>query len=69
MVINNFKEDFKKLQQASGATQTSIASKTGIAQPNVAKTFSGKIIPEKFAAVCEAMGYDVKVVYVKRGVN
>lgn len=66
MVINNFENDFKKLQGMSGKSQRAIAAEMGVSQPNVARIAKGKIIPQKFAEVCEVLGYDVKVVYVKR---
>lgn len=66
MIINNFESDFKALAQRSGHTQEEIANAMGIARPNLPRVFKGKVIPDKFVEACAVMGYDVKVVYVKR---
>ena len=66
MVMNDFKSDLKGLTRASGMTHQNIADAIGAKQPQISAIFGGKIIPERFVKACEAMGYDVKVVYVKR---
>lgn len=65
MVVNDFENDFKKLRGMSGKTQVELAAEMGVSQPNVARIAKGKIIPQKYVELCERMGYDIKVVYVK----
>lgn len=67
MVINNFEEEFKKLLQRSGKTQTEIARMTGMQRPNVGRTVKLMGLPQRYVDIMEALGYDLKVVYVKRG--
>lgn len=67
MVINDFPEDFKKLKVMSKMTDTEIAEKLKMSRPNVSRVMKGGVIPKRFEEIYEAMGYDLKVVYVKRG--
>ena len=67
MVLNDFKTEFKKLLKRSGKTQTDLAHELGMQQPNVTRTFDGKILPDRFVGLLEQMGYDIKVTYVERG--
>lgn len=67
MVLNNFDEEFKKLLQRSGKSQTELARMTGMQRPNVGRSAKTAGLPQKYVDVMEAMGYDLKVVYIKRG--
>lgn len=67
VVLNNFDEEFKKLLKMSGKSQTEIAKITGMQRPNVGRTAKLMALPQRYVEVMEAMGYDLKVTYVKRG--
>lgn len=69
MVINDFWEDYQKLKGISGKTQVELAEQMETSQPNVGRVAKGKVIPDGFVKLCEAMGYDIKVVYVKREIE
>ena len=66
MVINDFSRDIKTLQEKEGMTQTELAKKLGMQQNGISQAIKGKIIPKRYADVVETLGYDIKVVYVKR---
>lgn len=66
MIINNLSEDTKKLMKIEKTTQEDIAAKTGIARPNVSRTIQANKITDGWLKVLEAIGYDVKITYVKR---
>ena len=65
-VINNFPDDIKALQEKANLSQMAIASKLGMQQHGITQAIHGKIIPKRYADIVEVLGYDIKVVYVKR---
>lgn len=65
-VINDFNMDLHNLLKADGLTQTDIANKLGIAQQIVSRSANGSQFKDSFVKVIEALGYDIKVSYVKR---
>ena len=68
MVINNFEQDFDELLRRSGKSVTEVGRASGIAEPLVRRTFKAvNVVTKGVVKVCEVMGYDLKVVYVKRG--
>ena len=64
-VINDFSNDIKTLQEKEGLTQSDIAKKLGMQQNGISQAIHGKVIPQRFADIVEALGYDIKVVYVR----
>ena len=65
-LINDFTKDIKALQDESGMTQSDIAKKLGMQQNGISQAIHGKVIPQRFLDIIEALGYDIKVVYVKK---
>ena len=66
MVINDFSRDIKTLQEKEGMTQTELAKKLGVAQKNISVAISREQFNPTFTRILETLGYDIKVVYVKR---
>lgn len=66
MVLNNFVYDFKRLMLETGKTQIQLAKETGKAQSNISRTMGNIVINEQYAMFVHALGYDMKVEYIKR---
>lgn len=66
MVINDFSRDIKTLQEKEQMTQTELAKKLGVAQKNISVAISREQFNPTFTRILETLGYDIKVVYVKR---
>lgn len=65
-VLNNFNNDLKQLLKIEDLQQSDIAERTGMIQQMVSKSANGTQFKQSYIKVIEALGYDIKVTYVKR---
>ena len=65
-VLNNFNNDLKQLLKVENLQQSDIAERTGMIQQMVSKSANGTQFKQSYIKVIEALGYDIKVTYVKR---
>ena len=67
MDLTNYREDIKELCAREGTSQRQVGLKMGVRAQMVSKYSRKAGITQRYVDLCEALGYDVKVVYVKRG--
>lgn len=65
-VLNNFNNDLKQLLKVEDLQQSDIVERTGMVQQMVSKSANGTQFKQSYIKVIEALGYDIKVTYVKR---
>lgn len=65
MVINDFQADLKAIMKQQDMFQEDIAKKIGKSQQQVSRVVKQKQFNDSFVAVLDALGYDIKVVYVR----
>lgn len=65
-VINDFKSDYFKLSELAGMNQTDVANAIGVKQNSISQALTRQVINRMYADIVEALGYDIKVTYVKR---
>ena len=66
MVRNNFREDIKELCELEGIPQAEAGRRSGIDRADVRHIGSYKMLPDRFVRLCEAIGYDIEVIYHRR---
>lgn len=65
-VMNDFYNDFNKICKAEGIVKGDLAEKAGIDQSIMARSCKNKQFSTNFVKLIEALGYDIKVSYVRR---
>ena len=70
MLRNNIELDVKVKCIEENTTQAKIAETIGTTAPYVSRIVNGgdKVVNKTFVSMMEALGYDVELTYVKRGV-
>lgn len=66
MVRNNFREDIKELREIEGLSTNVIGRRMGCERQDVRKISIQKMFPDRFVKLCEAIGYDIEVIYHRR---
>lgn len=66
MVLNDFRKDADHLFIDEGVTKTSIAEAMGVPKQSINAYMEYASINKKYVELIEALGYDIKVEYVKR---
>jgi len=66
MLLNDTKKDFKRLCIDNDMTQTSIAEIAGTSKSYLSQILMRPHIDAWFVKIIEALGYDIKIEYVKR---
>lgn len=66
MVLNDYKEDLKELCRRKELTQTALGEAMGLSRQVIDKRCANAGITKGYAEMVEALGYDIKLVYVKR---
>ena len=68
MLQNNIEMDLKMRMIESGLTQTEVAGKVGVTLSYVNRITKGReqIVNKTFVKMMDELGYDIKLVYVKR---
>lgn len=65
-VLNDFHNDYKSLAKTESVFQKDLEAKTGISQKSISNAIMRPQFNKVFVAIIEALGYDIKVTYVKR---
>lgn len=66
MVRNEFREDIRELCAMEKISQAEAGRRSGIDRADVRHIGSYKMLPDRFVRLCEAIGYDVEVIYHRR---
>lgn len=66
MLLNDTTKDFKMLCIQNDVTQKSVAEKAGISVNYLSQIIAREHVDRKFVDLLEALGYDVRIEYVKR---
>ena len=66
MVRNDFTIDMKVLMRKENKTQRELGSEIGISGQAVSMRTYGKVISPGYVELCDALGYDIEVRYIKR---
>lgn len=66
MVINDFEKDYEALFDSTGMTRDEVAAAVGIFPTNIKRTVTARHFGNVYVKIIEALGYDIKVTYVKR---
>ena len=66
MVINDFKGDYFKLSELEKMSQADVAKVLGAKQNSISQALTRQIVNKMYTDIVEALGYDIKVTYVKR---
>lgn len=66
MLINDTTKDFKMLCIQNDVTQKSVAEKANISVNYLSQIIAREHVDRKFVDLLEALGYDVRIEYVKR---
>lgn len=66
MVINDFKNDIQRIMKMEEITQSELATKLNTTQQSISKAMTRRQMNDLFVSMLDAMGYDVKITYVKR---
>lgn len=68
MLLNNLELDFKTKCIEQQVTQTKIAEEIGTSKSYLTRLIKGRdnIVSNMFVKAVEALGYDIKIHYVKR---
>ena len=64
MDLTNYKEDFRELRKG---TVSELAEMLGVEGVRIYKYVEKAGITQKYVELCDAMGYDVKLNYIKKG--
>ena len=69
MLRNNVELDLKTRLNEEGITQTKVAEMIGVSLPYVNRIIRGReqIVNKTFVKMLDELGYDVELIYVKRG--
>lgn len=65
-VMNDFYNDFNMICKAEGIAKGDLADKAGLDQNNMARSCKRQQFAPNFVKLIEALGYDIKVSYVRR---
>lgn len=66
MVLNDFKEDVKRLCLERGTTQARLGADMGLTRQVIDKRAKNATVTKGLIEICEELGYDIEVRYVKR---
>lgn len=66
MVLNDFQIDFKRLLKQEGKRLADVSEQIGKAQSSISVRAANRVINKGFIEICDALGYDIEVRYVKR---
>ena len=66
MVLNDFKEDLKRICAQQGLTQSELGAKMGLTRQVIDKRAKYAGITRGYTEMLEALGYDIELRYVKR---
>lgn len=66
MVLNDFKEDIRRLCEAEEISQSELGVRMGLSRQVIDKRGKHAGMTEGFTEMLEALGYDIEVRYVKR---
>lgn len=69
MLRNNTREDLMNMCSEKGLTLSELAAMAGMQPTDVVKVLNNSyrtVVGRAFQAICEALGYDIELVYVKR---
>ncbi len=67
MLVNgNIKDEVKILSIQSGVKFSTVASDMGVAPSAITIALKANVVNARFIEICEAIGYDVKLEFIKR---
>ena len=66
MLLNDLSRDCKLLLSREGKTQDQLANELGLFKGNLSRSISNAKLNAGLIDIIEAIGYDVKINYVKR---
>lgn len=66
MVLNDFQIDYKRLLKQEQKTLADVAAKIGKAKSSISTRATNRVINKGFEEICDALGYDIEVRYVKK---
>ena len=66
MVINNFKEDIENLCAEEATNKAKLAETLGMTRQAVYKKLIRTCVSKSFVEICEALGYDIEVRYIRQ---
>lgn len=66
MLLNDFKKDANHLFIEEGKTKVSMAEKLGVPKQYINTYINSAAITKRYIELVEALGYDIKVEYIKR---
>ena len=69
MLINDITLDTKSLLDRECLTQQSVADSMGLLKASICRTINSGRICDGWINIIEAIGYDVKITYIKRHIN
>lgn len=66
MVLNDFKEDLLWMCENKKTNRAKVAEEMGMTKWALYKKVTRSCVSASFVKICEALGYDVEVRYIKR---
>lgn len=66
MVKNDFREDIRELREIENLSTNVVGRRMGVDRQEIRKISIQRIIPERYIKLCEAIGYDIEVIYHRR---
>ncbi len=66
MLLNDFKEDLLWMCDNRKTNRAKVAEELGMTRWALYKKVSRPCVAESFVKICEALGYDVEVRYIRR---
>lgn len=66
MVVNKFVDDIKILCESQGINQSQLAERMNVPRQAVHKYALKAGVTSKYIEMCESLGYDIEIKYVKK---
>ena len=63
MLKNDFVKDIDKLCDEEEVSKVELAERLGILRQSVYKVAHRKVVTQSFIDLCDALGYDVEIIY------
>lgn len=66
-MLTDFKQDYKDICEAESTNMAGVGRRLGVTTARIAKYLEKAGITKKYEELCEVLGYDIKLTYVKKG--
>jgi len=65
-LLNKPRDDLRRLKRSAKKQYKEITAEMGVSHQRVAQIYGTQVVNHRFLDLCELLGYDVQLVYIKR---